>query len=49
LRFLEKENTLEVFQDIKKKYGEEFSLAFEERYHIKKEDYFHIVWDVSPE
>lgn len=37
------------FEEIKKTYWEEFSIAFEEIFWLDKLKYFEIVWDINPE
>lgn len=49
LKTLEWDKYLSKFEEIKFKYWEEFSLAFDELYNIKKEDYFNKVWDIQPD
>ncbi len=49
LKILEWENHLKKFIEIKSKYWEEFSKAFEKIYKLKKNDYFNKVWDINPD
>ncbi len=49
LKILEWDQYLPKFEEIKLRYWEDFSLAFEDIYRIKKEDYFNKTWDIIPD
>ncbi len=49
LKVLEWNNYMQKFEEIKLQYVDEFSLAFEQFYNIKKETYFQTTWDIYPE
>lgn len=48
LKIIEWDYYNEKFEEIIKKYWENFSIAYEELYGIKKEDYFNKTWDIIP-
>jgi HAD superfamily hydrolase (TIGR01549 family) len=46
---VEESNVESIMQHIEEQYGEDVSVAFEERFHITRDEYFRSVWDINPE